>query len=245
MDVSIILPCFNEADILKKAVYSLRDVLEKTVYKYEIIIAEDSSTDGTDIIAGELTRQFDNIIWLHRESKRGRGSAVTNAIRKSRGRITGFIDVDLETAAHYIYPLILEIEKGADIATALRVYTLDKYELVYKFHKTISHYCYVWLSRKLLKTKLIDTETGCTFFNRERILPILDQIKDEHWFWDTEVMVRPYYKGYAIKEVTTLFVPNYARPSKVRLIKDSWDYLVNLFRLRKGLMPLIRKGGQR
>lgn len=235
MDISIILPCYNEAAVLKKTVLAIRGLLEKTVYKYEIIIAEDNSSDGTDRIAEDLSKEFDNIIWLHRDKRYGRGSAVSEAIKKSRGRISGYIDVDLETPVHYIYPLVLEIERGADIATCIRVFKLDKYMLLFRLPKVAAHFCYRWLVRRLLRIDLVDTETGFKFFNRERILPVLDEIKDKHWFWDTEIMARSYDKGYKIKEIPTLFLPDYTRISKVDLLKDSLDYLTNLFKFRNEL----------
>lgn len=245
MDVSIIIPCYNEAPVLKNTVLAIRNLLDKSVYNYEIIIAEDSSDDGTGQIAKELSEEFDNVIWLHRDRKRGRGSAVSDAIRKSRGHVVGFIDVDLETPAYYLYPMILEIENGADIATCIRIFKLKTHELIYQWPKVLSHYCYIWLVRKFLRVNLQDTEVGFKFFNRKRILPILDEIKDGHWFWDTEIMVRSYYKGYKIKEIPTLFLPDYTRNSKVKLLKDSYDYLVNLIKFRKELRQLDKPSNQR
>lgn len=244
MDVSIILPCYNEAKILKRTVFAVQKIMDKTVYEYEIIIAEDASSDGTDRIARGLSEASEGqIIWLHRNERRSRGSAVSAAIKHSRGRITGFIDLDLETPVHYIYPLILEIENGADIATCIRIFKLNKSLSSFQLPKLLSHYCYHWLSRKLLRINLFDTEAGIKFFNRKRILPILDKIRDKHWFWDTEVMVRSYYKGYRIKEIPSLFLPDYKRSSKVNLFRDSYDYLVNLLRFRKELNQLYKSAG--
>ena len=96
MDVSIIIPCYNELDALEKAVPAIQRVMDNTIYEYEIIIAEDSSTDGTAELAEKLAEKNDNILWVHRSGVRGRGMALTNALRLSRGRISGFIDVDLE-----------------------------------------------------------------------------------------------------------------------------------------------------
>lgn len=235
MDVSIILPCYNEADVLERSVLSIRKVMDKTAYSYEIIIAEDNSTDGTADIAKRLSEQFNNVVWLHRSHMRGRGSAVAEAIKKSKGRIAGFIDVDLETPARYIYPIVLEIENGADISTCIRVFKLTTKQLFFRLPKVMSHFCYIWLVRKMLGIKLEDIEAGFKFFNKERILPVLDEVKDTHWFWDTEIMVRAYYKGYKIRETPTLFLPDYKRKSKVNLLKDSYDYIVKLFKFRKEL----------
>jgi hypothetical protein len=87
----------------------------------------------------------------------------------------------------------------------------------------------------LLKVPLHDTETGCKFFRRDRILPILGTIKDGRWFWDTEVLVRPYYQGYSIAEIPTLFIPDYTHESKVNLIKDTLIHLGKLLEFRSEL----------
>ncbi len=233
LDLSVILPCYNEASILRESVGKVREILDQSIYRYEIIIAEDSSTDGTDVIAKEMSERSKEIVWCHRDERTGRGSAVANAIKAARGRIVGFLDVDLETPAHYILPMVLAIQDGADISTGVRHIKLKNIDFVLKLDKILSHYGYLWISQRLLGTKLQDTETGFKFFNRERILPILEEIKDQHWFWDTEVMVRPYFRGYKIKEIPTLFSMRHGRKSKVNFVKDSLSHFRNLLKLRQ------------
>ena len=235
MDVSIILPCYNELEALKSTVPAIQRVMDSTIYEYELIIAEDSSTDGTAELAKKLAEENDNIVWVHRSDVRGRGLALTNALRLSRGRIAGFIDVDLETPAHYIYPAILEIESGADIATCIRVYKLNRYHFIYRLPKVLSHYCYLWISSHLLGMDRFDNEAGFKFFNRGRILPILDEVKDTHWFWDTEIMVRSYRLNYKISTLPMLFLPDHLRKSKTNLLFDSVSQLIKLFKFRKEL----------
>ena len=99
-DLSIILPCYNEVQILEESVRTIQRILDQTIYRYEIIIAEDASTDGTDRIAKQLANGSERIVWLHRDKRIGRGSAVAAAIKKSRGEIVGFLDADLEAPAH-------------------------------------------------------------------------------------------------------------------------------------------------
>lgn len=233
IDVSVILPVYNEAKILRKSVAEVRKVMEQTKYQYEIIIAEDASTDGTDIVAKELSQEFGNVIHLHRDKRYGRGSAVANAILNAKGPICGYLDTDLETPAYYIPVFISEIEKGADIASAARVYKMSAWQKIIRFPKLLAHIVYAWISRIFLKVGLQDIESGCKFFRRDRIIPVLREIKDSHWFWDTEVMVRPYYKGYAVREIPVVFIIDTAHESKVNLIKDSISHLTNLLKFRK------------
>ena len=80
-----------------------------------------------------------------------------------------------------------------------------------------------------------DNEAGFKFFNRGRILPILDKVKDTHWFWDTELMVRSYRLKYKISTLPMLFLPDHLRKSKTNLLLDSVSQLIKLFKFRKEL----------
>ena len=242
IDVSVILPCYNEAKILRSSVSTVQAVMNQTRYRYEIIIAEDASRDGTDTIAKMLSEEFPNVIWIHREERRGRGSAVANAIMQSRGDICGYLDTDFETPAHYIPAFVSAIENGADIASADRVYRMNFWERCVRAHKVLAHAVYAMLSRVALRVPLRDIESGFKFFRRARILPILAQIKDMHWFWDTEVMVRPYYAGYAVKEIPVVFTPDPTHESKVDLMKDSVDHLRQLLAFRREIRQTYWRG---
>lgn len=87
--------------------------------------------------------------------------------------------------------------------------------------------------RKLLGVDLNDTETGYKFFRRERILPVLDEIEDQRWFWDTEVMVRSHYKQYQIVEIPCLFLRRFDKKSTVSPLSHIGDYFRKLCRFRK------------
>jgi glycosyltransferase AglD len=229
VDLSIILPCFNEVHVLEDSVSKLKQVLDRTNYNYEIIIAEDGSTDGTDKLAKRLAFNDKTVTWIHRPKRLGRGSGVANAIKKAKGRIVGFTDTDLSTPAEHIPSLALKIEQGADIATAQRIYKF-KTNVIFRF---ILSKGYSILSRTLLGTPLKDTETGCKIFNKKKILPILDLCKDNHWFWDTEIMVRSYYKGLKVVEMPTLFDRKEELGSSVNVISDTTDYFKKLLNFRK------------
>ena len=79
----------------------------------------------------------------------------------------------------------------------------------------------------------MDTETGFKFFNRGKILPVLEQVQDKRWFWDTEIMVRALWNGLNITEIPCLFMRRSDKKSTVNLRKDIWDYLAKLYRFQK------------
>ena len=94
---------------------------------------------------------------------------------------------------------------------------------------------YSWLVRRLLDVPLHDTETGYKFFRRERLLPVLDEIEDHGWFWDTEFMVRALRKGLKIREIPGAYVRRADKTSTVSGLKDSFEYFQRLWRFRQAL----------
>jgi len=232
--ISIIIPCYNEEPILKGSIKEIKKVMDTTKFKYEVILIDDKSKDQTVEIIKKIVSENNNFRCLYHNKNVGRGGTVSEGIRIAKGSIVGFIDIDLETPASYIIPLVIAIQDGVDIATADRIY---KFKLKDKsiLHRWIFHKAYKLIVKLMLKTKLKDTETGCKFFNKERILPILDEIKDKHWFWDTEIMIRSYYKGFKIKEVPAVFTKKKEVASSLNFVEDTIEYAKNIVAFRREL----------
>jgi hypothetical protein len=87
----------------------------------------------------------------------------------------------------------------------------------------------------MLGVDLHDTETGYKFCRRKNLLPVLDDIRDRGWFWDTEFMVRAARKGLTIREIPGAYVRRWDKTSTVRSLRDSFEYLVKLWRFRREL----------
>ncbi len=237
-DLSLVLACYNEEPIIEDSVRQIVDVLDATRFSYEIIFVDDGSRDRTreliEAIMARYPRHAMSRIF-HRVNK-GRGGTVADGFRAARGEVVGYIDIDLEVHARYIPSCVLAVRHGADVATAKRVYlfslrSLDRYFMSKG---------YVWLVQRLLGVDLQDTETGFKFFRRERILPVLDEIEDERWFWDTEVMVRSLLRGYTIVEIPSLFVRRFDKPSTVNALADTVDYFRKLWRFRRTVQEIRR-----
>jgi len=106
MKVSIVLPAYNEARRLEHAVNEVKKWMDKIGYDYEIIIAEDGSTDGTDKIASKLAKRDPKVKHLHSDERLGRGRALSNAFKVAEGEILVYLDVDLSTDMKHLKELI-------------------------------------------------------------------------------------------------------------------------------------------
>jgi glycosyltransferase involved in cell wall biosynthesis len=234
--LSLVLACYNEAEHLRESFREILDVLLNLGRSFEVIFVDDRSRDATPEIVHEIVAAHPGLdlrVILHEQNK-GRGATVTDGFRAARGEIAGFLDVDLEVHARYIPTLVRAIERGADVATVQRIYALQLASLDRYFMSR----GYSWLVRELLGVKIRDTETGYKFFRRARLLPVLDQIQDPGWFWDTEFMVRAERRGLRIVEIPGAYVRRSDKTSTVRGLRDSVLYFGRLVsfrnRLRKG-----------
>jgi glycosyltransferase involved in cell wall biosynthesis len=230
--ISVVIACYNEEQTLAQSFSEIKETLEDFGRPFEIIFVDDLSRDRTREILAGIVRAHPNLVRLIlHERNQGRGATVTDGFRAARGEIAGFLDVDLEVHCRYIPSLVRAIEKGADVATVRRIYafqltSLDRY---------VMSRGYSFLVRRLLGVSLRDTETGFKFFRRERLLPVLGEIEDTGWFWDTEFMVRAARKGLAIEEVPGAYIRRGDKTSTVRGMRDSIRYFGKLLAFRRAL----------
>ncbi len=251
--ISLIVPCYNEKIIVEQNIETIQEILETTKYSYEIILYDDGSTDGTREIGSKIADKSPHIRWEVHNRNCGRGKTVTDGLRLAKGDIVGFIDIDLEVSAINIIPLVIAIEKGNDVAVGVRLEHSAFNEMpLYKYPYAIGF----WLLRYILSTgysilvkwllgiNLKDTEIGFKFFKKEKVMPLLDEIEENGWFWDTEIMVRSYYKGFNIFEYPVLFIKNQKKKSTVKIHKDVPEYFFKLLRFKKFVLPRLKNNGK-
>lgn len=230
LDLSLVLACYNEEAIFERNVLEILKTLERTRWSYEIIFVEDCSQDRTRELIDRFIASHPGyrLSRVFHDKNVGRGGSVADGFWQAKGRMMGFIDIDLEIHSRYIPTCLLALEEGADIATARRIYRFYWSGLI----RGMLSRGYSWLMRRFLKIPLQDTETGFKFFRREKILDLLGEIEDKHWFWDTEVMVRSFLRGYRIVEIPCLFQRRFDKRSTLKVFPDTLNYLVKLYRFR-------------
>ena len=227
IEVSIVLPAYNEADRIEDAVEKTIDFLKGTALSYEIIIAEDGSTDGTDKIASILSKKYPVVEHFHSDQRLGRGRALRNAFENSRGKILAYMDVDLSTDIKHLKKLIDLIREGYDIVTGSRMLPESKVER--PFSRKIASTVYNFIVRFLFKTDIRDHQCGFKSFKRQPLLGLLNEVSASHWFWDTEILIRASRKKYRIKEIPIEW--KYRKKTKVNLLTDTIKMLIEILKL--------------
>jgi glycosyltransferase involved in cell wall biosynthesis len=227
-EVSLVLPAYNEAGDLARAVEAALIELHNVSPSFEIIIAEDGSSDGTDAVARDLATVHPEVRHLHSTQRLGRGKALNTAFKESHGTILVYMDVDLASDISQLLALVDSIRGGSDIATGSRM--LPGSRVKRSRRRSFASWWYNSLIRALFNSPVHDHQCGFKAFNRARLMEYIDEVEDTHWFWDTEVLIRGVLHGLNVEEIPIEW--SEGRGTKVNLLKDSWRMGSKAVRLR-------------
>lgn len=229
-DLSLVIACYNEAPHLMEGVQEVVTVLEDSRFTFEIIFVEDCSRDNTRTEIERAVEAYPQHTFrtIYHEANTGRGKTVTDGFRAASGTVLGFIDIDLEVHARYVPSMVRAVLDGADVAVANRIYTFSFASLVrYVLSKGYSR-----CVRTFLGLPFADTEAGYKFFRKASVMPMVLEIADHGWFWDTEFMARAFRQGLRVVEIPCLFIKSHDKKSTVRLFHDTVVYFISLMRFR-------------
>lgn len=218
-EVSVVLPAYNEAETLEETVASTLDALDAFLPRgdYEVIIAEDGCTDRTPEIADWLADRHERIRHVHSEDRLGRGGALERAFEAADGDVLAYFDTDLATDLAYLEELVESIRtEGYDIATGSRRIPGRVADRPAK--RGVASSGFNVLVRTVLRSDLRDHQCGFKAFDRAALEALTEGVEDDHWFWDTEVLVRAQRAGYRVKEFPVEWEPK--GDTKVDLVRD-------------------------
>lgn len=220
--VSVVLPAYNEEATIEGTVETTIETLESFLPSdaFEIIVAEDGCDDRTPEIASRLADGDTRIRHFHGEKRLGRGGAVEAAFRVSNGEVLVFFDTDLATDMHHLEELVESIRtEGYDVATGSR--WIEGNEADRSAKRGGASRAFNGLVRVALPSDLRDHQCGFKAFDRETAFALFDAVEDDHWYWDTEVLVRAQRMGYRVKEFPVDWTPK--GDTKVDFSRDVLD----------------------
>jgi len=217
--VSVVLPAYNEADTIERTVSETIERLESFLPagSFEVIVAEDGCADRTPEIAARLAAEDDRVRHVHSDERLGRGAALEYAFHRAAGETLVYFDTDLATDMAHLEELVESIRtEGYDVATGSR--WLPESEADRPKKRGIPSLGYNTLVRWILRSDLQDHQCGFKAIDRAAFETLADEIEDEHWFWDTELLVRAQRRGFDVREFPVDWTPK--GDSKVDLVRD-------------------------
>jgi uncharacterized protein (TIRG00374 family) len=219
VEVSVVLPAYNEADTIEATVRTTLDALAAFLPagSFEVVVAEDGCEDDTPAIASRLASEDDRVRHFHSDDRLGRGGALNAAFRDVKGDTLVYFDTDLATDIQHLEELVESVHSGSyDLATGSRWLPGEEADRPAK--RGVPSRGFNFVVRTLLGSELRDHQCGFKAFSREAFETLVDDVEDDHWFWDTEMLVRAQRNGFDVKEFPVEWTPK--GDSKVDLVRD-------------------------
>jgi len=228
IDVDVVVPVYNEQAALEPSVRRLHDFLsEHFPFTWRIVVADNASTDDTPRIAAALAQELRGVTHL-RLDRQGRGLALRRAWSASPARAMAYMDVDLSTDLRGLLPLVApllsghsDVAIGSRLATGAHVVRGPKRELISRSYNTIL--------RTILRVRFTDAQCGFKAVSAAAAHELLPEIRDDGWFFDTELLVLAGRRGLRLHEVAVDWVDD--PDSRVDLVRTAIDDLRGVARL--------------
>ena len=230
--IDIVVPVLNEEKILQKSITTLDEYMAKHLpYRYQITIADNGSQDKTLEIAKNLAEKHQSVQVVSL-AERGRGRALKQVWQNSPADILAYMDVDLSTSLDDFLPMIQPLVVGeAGVAIGSRLAKGAKTTRGLK-REFISR-CYNNIIKWTSHTKFSDAQCGFKAIRRDVAAKFLPKIKDNEWFFDTELLIKTERAGVPIHEQPVIWIED--TDSRVKIVKTAVDDLKGLYRANKEL----------
>ncbi len=226
--VEIVVPVYNEEAALAPSVRRLHDHLDAWLpFDWQITIADNASTDATPRVAAALADDLPGVRVLRLEEK-GRGRALRAAWLASDADVVGYMDVDLSTDLNAVLPLVAPLVSGhSDVAIGSRLARGSNVERGAK-RELISR-AYNHLLHLTLAARFTDAQCGFKAVRADVARRLLPDVRDDGWFFDTELLVLAQREGLRIHEVPVDWVDD--PDSRVDIVHTALDDLRGIVRL--------------
>jgi len=221
---SIVIPIYNEEEILLESVNSIISMCERTKLTYELLLIENGSTDKTLEIAKSISN-MNNSIKVHSLNQANYGNALKNGFSLAIYDLVVAFDIDYYSETFLITSLQLESKFSAITASKRLQTSEDARRLI----RRIATNFFVYLLKVLFNTDLSDTH-GMKAIKKSEINKFIEQVVSTQDIFDTELLLRIERSGGKVKEVPTKI--NEIRPSVSLIYKRIPRTLKSLIKLR-------------
>ncbi len=200
VELSVVVPCYNEAGNLPELVARLLSVFEKRKVRGEIVLINDGSRDDTGKVVDSLAQTHPEVAPVHHERNRGLAAGWDSGVAKAAGIYVCLIDADLQYQPEDVARLHRELlHARVDMVQGYRSSIGRQRDSRYRLSKGLN-----WLLNTLFGMRLRDNKSGFVIARRETLADILHR-RFKYAYFQTFIAVSAHAKGYSIREIETVF----------------------------------------
>ena len=217
-ELTILMPCLNEAETLEKCISKALLFLKSNSINGEVLIADNGSTDGSQDIATRLGARVVAI------SQKGYGAALIGGINSAKGTYTIMGDSDDSYDFTGLLPFVMALRDGADLVIGNRFAGgIDKGAMPF-LHRYLGNPVLSFIGRLFFNIPVGDFHCGLRGFNTEVMRNL--NLKTSGMEFASEMIVRAALEKVTIREVpTTLVKDGRSRPPHLHTWRDGWRHL--------------------
>ncbi|WP_241981166.1 glycosyltransferase family 2 protein [Cryobacterium algoritolerans] len=218
LELSILMPCLNEAETLAVCIDKAQDYLRRSGIAGEVLIADNGSTDGSQEIAEEHGARVVAV------AEKGYGSALIGGIEAARGSYVIMGDADDSYDFSALDGFVERLRAGDELVMGNRFRGGIEPGAMPPLHKYLGNPVLSWIGRTLFRSPIKDFHCGLRGFNRQSMLAL--HLQTTGMEFASEMVVKSTLGGSRVSEVpTTLKKDGRSRPPHLRSWRDGWRHL--------------------
>jgi glycosyltransferase involved in cell wall biosynthesis len=230
--LSLFFPAYNEVENLEPLVSEADSTLRRVAEKYEIIIVDDGSTDGTGELADELAEEYTNVRVIHNRPNRGYGGALQAGFEAANNDWIFFTDGDRQFHLDELANLVA-VSQGVDMVLGYRMKRSDPP------HRLLNALMYKTMIRILFGLKLRDIDCAYKLIHR-RVYDAME-LRSEGALISAELLIKANKMGYTFTQVGVHHYPRIAGKQSGANLSVILRMFRELFRMRKNLATYTGK----
>jgi glycosyltransferase involved in cell wall biosynthesis len=218
VELTVVMPCLNEADTVATCVRKAMGFLSASGISGEVLVADNGSTDGSQALATEAGARVVPV------SDKGYGNALMGGIVAARGKYIIMGDADDSYDFTNLMPFVEELRKGADLVMGNRFAGGIEPGAMPPLHKYLGNPVLSFIGRLFFRSKIGDFHCGLRGFNRDSVMAM--NLQATGMEFASELVVKAALYGQHVTEVpTTLAKDGRSRPPHLHTWRDGWRHL--------------------
>jgi dolichyl-phosphate beta-glucosyltransferase len=234
-ELSVVIPCYREAERLRRHVPGIIECLQQRYPNAEIIVVDDGSPDDTAAVARTLPVKL-----ITYQPNRGKGGAVKEGMLAAKGRYVLFTDADQSTPIREVEKLLAKLREGYDLAIGSRAVPGAEVKQPQAWHRMLAGKLFGVGTRLLCVRGIHDTQCGFKAMTRAAAQKVFPQVTSHTAIFDIEMLVVATREGYRVAEVPVQWVhdPDTRIPYNLHRALRIWGELFRIRRAQRVCCPL-------
>ena len=230
VDVTLILPAFNEVSRIQQTISQSIDYLRGLDYSYQVIVAADGD-DGTRELVREMAKSDPGISVIGRAERSGKGRGVREAIALAKGDIVGYADADNKVPIQEFEKIAERLREGYEVVIGSRAMAASNVEKSQPLYRQLGSQGFrIFLSAVVGLREISDTQCGFKFFSNRAAKLIFDRQKIDGYMFDVEILVLAKRLGIDVAQVPIRWRDD--GDSRLELIAGNVRNFSDIFRIR-------------